>query len=90
MKIDKLNADNSSKIYLYKINVLLHTYALLNRVNKYQLKFNSKPRETSVLQKSISMKNKLLTSFINKNVKLITKNIYIFCPTLWKKAGLLW
>ena len=34
--------------------------------NKYKLKFNSKPWITLGLQKSISVKKTLLTSFINK------------------------
>ena len=41
-KIDELNADNSTKIYLDKINMLLDTYAPLKRVNKCKLKFKSK------------------------------------------------
>ena len=43
LKIDYLNADNSTKIYLDKINMLLDTYAPLKRINKYKLKFKSKP-----------------------------------------------
>ena len=43
LKIDYLNADNSTKIYLDKINMLLDTYAPLQRINKYKLKFKSKP-----------------------------------------------
>ena len=43
LKIDDLNADNSTNIYLDKINILLDTYALLKRINKYKLKFKSKP-----------------------------------------------
>ena len=66
LKIDDLNADNSTKIYLDKINMLLDTYAPLKRINKYKLKFKSKPWITLGLQKSISVKNKLLTNFINK------------------------
>ena len=31
LKIDELNADNSTKIYLDKVNVLLDTYALLKK-----------------------------------------------------------
>ena len=46
--------------------MLLDTYALLKKVNKYKLKFKSKPWITLALQKSISVKNKLLTNFINK------------------------
>ena len=54
MKIDDLNADNSTKIYLDKINMLLDTYAPLKRINKYKLKFKSKLLID--LQKSISVK----------------------------------
>ena len=62
LKIDELNADNSTKMYLEKINMLLDTYAPLKRINKYKLKFNSKPWVTLGLQKSMSVKNKLLTN----------------------------
>ena len=41
LEIDGLNADNSTKMYLYKINMLLDTYTPLNRVKKYKLKFKS-------------------------------------------------
>ena len=39
LKIDELNVDNSTKMYLEKINILLDTYAPLKRINKYKLKF---------------------------------------------------
>ena len=65
LKSDELNADNSAKKVLDKINnMLLDTYATLKRVKKYKLNF--KPWMTLGLQKSISVKNKLLTNFINK------------------------
>ena len=67
LKTDELNADNSTKTYLDKINILLDTYALLKKFNKYKLKFKSKPWITLGLQKSIFMKNKLIKNFINKN-----------------------
>ena len=36
LKIDELNADNSTQIYLDKINnMLLNTYAPLKRINEY-------------------------------------------------------
>ena len=38
LKIDKLNADNSTKMHLNTINMLLDTYAPLKRINKYKLK----------------------------------------------------
>ena len=66
MKIDDLNADKSTKIYLDKINMLLDTYAPLKRINKYKLKFKSNIWITLGLQKSISVRNKLRRSFINK------------------------
>ena len=56
LKIDEQNADNSTKIYLNKINILFDTYAPLKRINKYKLKFKSKPWITLGLQKSISVK----------------------------------
>ena len=51
-------------MYLDKINnMLLDTYALLKRTNKYKLKFKYKPWITLDLQKPISVKNKLLKKF---------------------------
>ena len=46
--------------------MLLDTYALPKRINKYKLKFKSKPGITLGLQKLVSVKSKLLTNFINK------------------------
>ena len=46
--------------------MLLDNYVPLKRINKYKLKFKSKPWITLGLQKSISVKSKLLTNFINK------------------------
>ena len=60
LKINELNADNLTKIYLDKINILLDTYAPLKKINKYKLKFESKPWTAPGLQKSIFVKNKLL------------------------------
>ena len=71
-----LNADNSTKIYLDKINMLLDTYAPLKRINKYKLKFKSKPWITLGLQKSISVKNKLLTNFINKKDPILKEEFH--------------
>ena len=41
-------------------------HLLKNSISIYKLKFKSKPWITLGLQKSISVKNKLLTNFINK------------------------
>ena len=74
MKIDELNVDNSTKIHLHKINMLLDTYEPLKRINEYKLKFKSKPGITLGLQKSISVESKFLTNFINKKDLVYTKS----------------
>ena len=73
--------------------MLLDTYVPFKRINKYKVKFKSKPWITLGLQKSMSVKNKLLTNFFNKeetilNEKFTTKykkyrNLY---STLMKKS----
>ena len=47
--------------------MLLDTHAPLERTNKYKLKFKFKPWIILGLRESISVKNKLLTNFINKD-----------------------
>ena len=76
LKTDELNADNSTRMYLDKINMLLDTYAPLKRINKYKMKFKSKPWITLGLQKSISVKNKLLKNFINKKDPVLKEEIH--------------
>ena len=76
LKIDECNVDNSTKIYLDKINMLLDTYAPLKNINKYKLKFKSKPWITLGLQKSISLKNKLLANFINKKDPILKEEFH--------------
>ena len=76
LKIDKLNADNSTKMYLDAINMLLDTYAPLKRINKYKLKFKSKPWITLGLQKLISVKNKLFVNFINKKDPILKEEFH--------------
>ena len=83
LKIDELNADNWTKIYLDKINMLLDTYAPLKKINKYKLKFKSKPWISLGLQKSIFVKKKLLTSFINKKDPILKEEFH----TNYKKYG---
>ena len=74
LKTDELNADNSTRMYLDKINMLLDTYAPLKRINKYTMKFKSKPWKT--LQKSVSVKNKLLKNFINKKDPILKEEFH--------------
>ena len=56
--------------------MLLDIYAPLKRINKYKLKFKSKPWITLGLQKSISVKNKLLTNFINKKDPILKEEFH--------------
>ena len=42
LKTDKLNVDNSTQIYVDKINILLDTYIPLKRIDKRKLRFQSK------------------------------------------------
>ena len=56
--------------------MLLDTYAPLKPINKYKLKFNSKPWITLSLQKSISLKNKLLVNFINRKDPILKERFY--------------
>ena len=63
-------------MYLDRINMLLNTYAPLKRINKYKLKFKSKPWITLGLQKSISAKNKLLKNFINKKYPILKEEFH--------------
>ena len=93
LKTDELNADNSTRMYLDKINMLLDTYAPLKRVNKYKMKFKSKPWITLGLQKSVPVKNKLLKSFINKKDPILKEEFHInykkcrnLLSTLMKKS----
>ena len=46
------------------------------KINKYKLKFKSKPCITLGLQKSISVKNKLLTNFINKKDPILKEEFH--------------
>ena len=84
-KIYELNADKSTQIYLPKTNMVLHTYAPLKIINKYKLKFKSKSWISLGLQKSISMKNNLLKSFINKSDPILKEQFqanYKICRNL--------
>ena len=93
LKIDEKNVDNSTKMYLDRINILLDTYAPLKRINKHKLKFKYKLWITLGLQKSISAKNKLLKNFINKKDPVLKEEFHTKCKiyrnllsTLMKKS----
>ena len=92
LQLDQQDVNLSINSFLDKMNSILDEHAPLNRVNKYKLKFKSKPRITPAIQKSISVKNNLLKRFINSK-DLQTKDIFheqykdyrIMLSTLLKK-----
>ena len=90
LKIDELNADNSTNMCLDNINMLLDTYAPLTRINKYKLKFKSKPWITLSSQKSISLKKKLLSNFMKKKDPILKekcRTVYINLLSAVMKKG---
>ena len=56
--------------------MLLNTYAPLKIINKCKLKFKSNTWITLGLQKSISVKSKLLTNFINKKGPILKEEYH--------------
>ena len=65
LQLDQQDVNLSINSFLDKMNSILDEHAPLKRVNKYKLKFKSKPWITPAIQKSISVKNKVLKRFID-------------------------
>ena len=51
-------------------------HLLKNSISIYKLKFKSKPWITLGLQKSVSVKNKLLTNFINNKDPILKEEFH--------------
>ena len=73
---------------------MLDTYSPLKTIDKYKLRFKSKPWIALGLQKSILVKNKLLTKFINtkhptskEETHVEYKNYRNMLSTLMKKSN---
>ena len=64
LQIDRENMDLSINPFLNNMNSILYTNTPFKRVNKYKLRFKTKPCITPALQKSVSVKNSLLNKFI--------------------------
>ena len=62
LQIDRENMDLSINPFLNNMNSILDTNTPFKRVNKYKLRFKTKPCITPALQKSVSVKNSLLNS----------------------------
>ena len=74
LKKEVQNIDYSTERFSNKINELLDNFASYEKTNKYKLKFKPKPWMTPGLQKSISVKIKLLSDFIKKSMPLLKLN----------------
>ena len=66
LNLNEKNIDLLTNDFLNALNSLLNKYTPFNKISKYKLKFKTKPCITLGIQKSISVKNKLLKKFINK------------------------
>ena len=64
LQIDQQNVNLSMDSFLNNINSILDAHAPLKKVNKYKLKFKTKPWITPTLQKSIFIKSNLLKKFM--------------------------
>ena len=66
LKLQNNNTNTSFQNFFDSMNRILGKHAPLKKLSKYKLKFKTKPWITTVMQKSISTKNKLLSDFNNK------------------------
>ena len=71
IKLNRVNVDQSFVSFLANFNSILDLYTLLKKISKQKIKFRKKRWITLGLQKSISIKNHLLTKCIKlKDVTL--------------------
>ena len=66
LKLQNNDTNTSFQIFFDSMSRILDEHAPLKQLSKYKLKFKTKPWITIALQKSISIKNKLFSDFINK------------------------
>ena len=62
--------------FLNNMNSVLYAHAPLKKLNKYKLKFKTKPWTTSALQKSASIKSNLLKKFITARVPQVKERYH--------------
>ena len=66
LKLQNNSIDASFKNFFDSINNILDKHAPFQKITKYKLKFKTKPKITTVLQKSISSKVNILKNYIKK------------------------
>ena len=70
LKLQKNDTNTSFQYFFDSMNRILDKHATSKRLSKYKLKFKTKLWITMALQKSISIKNKLLSDYIDKKTFL--------------------
>ena len=66
LKLQNNDTNTFFQIFFDSMSRILDVHAPLKQLSKYKLKFKTKPWIAIALQKSISIKNKLFSEFINK------------------------
>ena len=66
LNLNEKYVDLITNRFVNAMNSLFNKYAPFRKISKYKLKLKTKPLITFGIQKSISIKNKLLKKFINK------------------------
>ena len=92
-KLQNNDTNTSFQNFLDFMSRILDKHAPLKKLSKYKLKFKTKPWITMALQKSISIKNKLLSDYIDKKDLSQKTELYIkykyyrnMLSTLMKKS----
>ena len=81
LNLNEKNVDLSTNDFLNAMNSLLNKHVPFKKISKYKLKFKTKTWITFGMQKSISVKNKLLKKFISKK----DPQIEVECHEKYKK-----
>ena len=93
LKLQNNDTNTSFQNFFDSMNRILDKHAPLKRHSKYKLKFKTKPWIAMTLQKSISIKNKLFSDYINKKdlsqkteLQIKYKSFRNMLSTLMKKS----
>ena len=89
-QLDQQDVNLSIESFLDNMNSISDEHTPLKRINKYKLKFKSKPWITPAIQKSITVKNKLLNakdSQTKETFHMQYKDYRNMLSTLLKKAN---
>ena len=70
-----------SENFFDSMNRILDKHAPLKKLSKYKLQFKTKPWITMALQKSISIKNRLFSDYINKKDLSHKTELHIKCKS---------